>query len=140
VVLNDLVADIASVCTGGSVDLKRSTVRTHAASLIQTILESGALPSEDVIGVLAIAGAVAGAENEWLRSIRRPVSLVVECGSIPNNFQHELGNLDWMGRWASTTDTGASEGLGTSSWVGDVVLMIFAIEVLAIPACWEQDV
>jgi len=68
------------------------------------------------------------------RTILGPVSLVVELAGIPNNFQHKLRDLDGMGRWAITAGAGSSESGGSVLGVGDVRLVVGAVEVLAVPA------
>ncbi len=48
------------------------------------------------------------------------------------NLVHELRNADGVGRRAATAQ--AKEGCGTSSGIGNVILVVRAVEVLAIPA------
>lgn len=63
-----------------------------------------------------------------------PLSLVVECGCIPNNLQHELGNLDGVSRRACSTSAGASECSRAVRGIGDMGFVIGAVEVDTIPA------
>ena len=48
------------------------------------------------------------------------------------NLVHELRNADGVGGWAGTAQ--AKEGCGTSRRIRNVILVVRAVEVLAIPA------
>lgn len=85
--------------------------------------------------MLSVAGVVAIAEVEWLGSIRGPLSLVVEWCGIPDNLIHELWDPDGMGRWAAAAET--EEGGWAGGWVGDVALVVWAVEIYTIPATRE---
>ena len=105
---------------------------THAAGSVHGLLEGVALPAEDVVGVLAETGRVAGGEDERLGTVGGPLGLVVEGGGVPDHLVHELGNADGVGGGAGTAQ--AEEVGGTGGRVGDVVLVVGAVEVLAVPA------
>jgi len=53
--------------------------------------------------VLAETGVVAVAEIEGLASVGWPLVLVVECGGVPDNLEHELWDLHRVGRWAGAS-------------------------------------
>jgi hypothetical protein len=72
------------------------------------------------------------AEIEGVAAVRRPVSLVVELGRVPDNLEHELGNLDRVSRGAGRA--GGEEVCGARGGVCDVVLVVGAVEIDAIPA------
>jgi len=73
--------------------------------------------------------------DKRLRSILGPVLLVVELLGVPNNLVHELGHADGVrGRARATALEGASLG------VRHVALVVGAVEVLAVPACWETHI
>ena len=74
------------------------------------------------------------AEDEWLRTIRRPQRVVIEGSSVPNDLEHQLRKLDWMGRRTWTIILECS-----GRWVGDMRSMIGAIELLPIPATIEVE-
>lgn len=67
--------------------LQPPTLSSHTTSpIVQALLELIAFPAKDVITVLAVPGVVACTENEWLRSVGRPVGFVIECGRVPDNL------------------------------------------------------
>lgn len=82
-----------------------------------------------------VSSGVAAAPDEWLTSISGPVSLVVKGLSIPNSLQQDLWDLDWVGARAVATAL-----KGTARGVGNMVTMIRAVQVLAVPACRETVV
>lgn len=104
----------------------------HAARCIHTLLESIALPPEDVISVLAIAGVIAIAEVEGLGAIRGPLSLVVERSGVPDNLVHELRNTDGVTGWAVASQ--AQESSRAIGRVGNVRPVIRAVKIFAVPA------
>jgi len=82
-----------------------------------------------------IPGVISRAENKrLLLRIRGPLSLVVELCRVPDNFEHDLRNLHWVGRGAVAADAGS----GKESWpvlgIRDVRLVVRAVEVYAVPA------
>lgn len=105
---------------------------THAARSIHTLLELIILPAKDVISVLTVAGVVAVAEVEWLGSVRGPLALVVEGSGVPDNLVHELRNPDGVGGWAAASQ--AKEVGRAGSRVGNVRLVVWAVQVLSVPA------
>jgi len=88
---------VASLGSGDILGLERSALGTHAASGIHRLLEDLVLPSENVVGVLSIAGGITLRQNEGLSSIRGPDRLVIEWGSVPDDLKHDLRNSDWVG-------------------------------------------
>ena len=50
------------------------------------------------------------------------------------DLEHDLGDLDRVGRGACAADAGAREGLGAGDGVGDVGFVVGRVEVLAVPA------
>jgi hypothetical protein len=128
---------------------------TKATRRIHSLLQRLVFPSKYVIGVLAVASVVTVAEIEGVAAVRGPVSLVVELGRVPDNLEHELGNLDRVSRGAG--GSGSEEVCGSGGRVSDVVLVVGAVEVDAVPAStgllvihivreamgslrWEEDV
>jgi hypothetical protein len=100
--------------------------------------------------VLTIPGRIAAAEHEWLRAVGGPVGFGVELARVPDDlqyisvvgkgkgegtyFEHELRDLDGVCGGAVAADTGAGEGGGACFGVGDVGLVVRAVEVHAVPA------
>ena len=92
------------------------------------------------------------AKNQRLRAVGRPVLLLVEITGVPNNLRVEylaavlfhsglsnmdylvvdLGDLDGVRGWALAADRG--ERSRPAGGVSNVVDMVRAVEVLAIPA------
>ncbi len=132
VVLDSLRADGALLGHVDGLGLETGALGTHAAAGVHGLLEGIALPAEDVIGVLAVAGVVTRAEVEGLRAIGGPLRLVVELGGIPDNLVHQLRDPDGVRRRARAAQ--AEEVGGARRRVGDVVLVVIGVEVLAIPA------
>jgi hypothetical protein len=89
---------------------------THAVRRIHSNLQLIALPAEDVVGVLAVAGAVAVAEDKGLRAVCGPYALVVEGRSVPDDFVHELGDADGVRGGAVAAK--AEEVGWAAGWVG----------------------
>lgn len=82
-----------------------------------------------------VSGSVTAAPDEWLAAISGPVSLVVERLGVPHSLQKDLWDLDGVGAWALAAALERA-GLG----VGNVVTVIRAVQVLAVPACGEAVV
>jgi len=107
----------------------------EAAALVHGLLERVVLPAEDVVTVLAEAGVVAHREIEGLAR-RRPERPVVELGCVPDHLVHELRDLDWVSRRAGAW---SAEEVGRARvGVGDVVLVVGRVKVLAVPAAGEK--
>jgi hypothetical protein len=72
---------------------------------------------------------IAHAVNERLTPVLCPQTLVVEGSRVPHDFVHNLRDLDGVGRgtWAAGLE---GAGLG----VGYVASVVWAVEVLAVPA------
>lgn len=98
---------------------------THAVRCIHALLELIVLPAENVVAVLSEAGVVAVAEVERLRAVGGPEALVVEWGSVPDNFVHELRDADGVSRGAAATET--EEVGGPGGRVGDVGFVVWNI-------------
>jgi hypothetical protein len=81
----------------------RLALGTHAVRRIHSNLQLVALPAEDVVGVLTVAGAVSVAKDKGLRAIGGPHALVIEGRSVPDDFVHELGNADGVRGGAVST-------------------------------------
>jgi hypothetical protein len=47
------------------------------------------------------------AVDKWRSAISGPDALIGELGDIPHHLVHDLGNLDWECRWASSTTIGS---------------------------------
>jgi hypothetical protein len=129
IVLDDSL-DIALLGIVYCLVLQVLALRTHAVSSIHTLLKLVTLPPKDVISMLAKACVVAVAQIEWIGITRLP--LAIEWCRIPNDFIHELWDANGMCAWAGTTE---AEEIGwTGCRVGDVRLVVGAIEVHTVPA------
>lgn len=85
-ILVDLHLDGALLGILDLLGLEARALSTHASRGVHSLLKRIGLPAKDVIGVLAQASGVSGAQHERLRSISRPISLVVELSGIPDNL------------------------------------------------------
>ena len=65
--------------------LERSAVVATASS-IECLLQDAIFPAKDIITVLSVAGWVTGAQDERLRAIFGPLSLVVEFAGVPDDL------------------------------------------------------
>jgi len=86
--------------------------------------------------MLAVPRGVSRAEHKGL-SCRRPEGLIVELGSVPDNFQHELRDLDGM---RGRTVSGREKSRRSAARVRDVGFMVRGVEVLAVPAGRVENV
>ena len=111
------------------------TTGPHTPARIHALLQRISLPPEYVIRVLAQAGMISRRQDKRLRPISRPLSLVVKLDSIPYDLVHELGDAHGVGR--RTVSAQGEEGGGAGGRVGDVVLVVGRVVVLAVPAGWE---
>jgi hypothetical protein len=86
--------------------------------------------------MLTVTSVVAGGKIERVRLPFGPQA--VELGGVPHNLVHQLRDSDGMrgGTVASKTQ----EGSWAADGVGDVVLVVGTVEILAIPACREVNV
>lgn len=85
--LIDDAFDDALVTSIRLLGLQSTAAGTHAAfGVVHSFLERVVLPAEYVVTVLAETCVVTSAEVERLGAISRPVCLVVELASIPNNL------------------------------------------------------
>jgi len=102
----------------------------EALRLIHGLLERIALPAEHVISVSTKATSTLEAPHKWVRT-RSPQA--VELGGVPYSLVDDLWHANGVGgrAWASIGETKSANG------IVHVRLVIGAIEVLAIPACWE---
>lgn len=82
--------------------------------------------------MLPISSVITVAEVEGVAAVSGPISLVVERRRIPDNLEHELGDLDGVGRRAS--GAGREEVGGAGGGIGNMILMVGAVEVDAVPA------
>ena len=96
---------------------------------VHGLLEGIPLPAKQVIAVNTIAGVVTMAPVEGLRPVGGPLGLVIELARVIHDLVHDLGDLDGMGRRA-----GAAALKGTRGRVRDVRLVVWAVDVLAVPA------
>lgn len=85
-----------------------------------------------------LPSVVAGGQVERLGSICGPLRLVVELSGVPDDLVHELRDSDGVGGRARTSQ--AQEVGRAGRRVGDVVLVVGAVQVLAIPASREENV
>jgi len=139
IVLLDLGANSAFKSLFNSLSLEVGTARrSQAARGVHGALERIALPAKDVVGVLAETSVVARAEVEGLLDARGPSRLVVELGSVPDDLEHQLRDTNGVAGRAGTAQ--GEEGGGARGWVGNVVLVVGRIQVLAVPARGEVDV
>ena len=74
--------------------------------------------------------------DEGVGPVGGPQALVVgELGHVPHELEHDLGQLDGVALRAVAATRGAAEAAGA---VGDVRLVVDAVEVLAVPAAVES--
>ena len=76
------------------------------------------------------------AEDEWLLGAVGPHRLVVELGGVPDDFQHQLRDPDGVGGRAGTSE--AEEGGRTTDRVRNVILVVRAVEIFAVPAATQM--
>lgn len=62
--------------------------------------------------------------------------LSLDTTYIPDDLVHDLGNLDGVGRRAGAA---GADGVDALARVGDMALVVDAVEILAIPAGGERD-
>lgn len=86
--------------------------------------------------MLTVTGVIAGGKIVRVRLPFGPQA--VELGGVPHNLVHQLRDSDWMS--GGTVASKAQEGSWAADGVGDVVLVIGTVEILAIPACREVNV
>jgi len=72
--------------------------------------------------------------HKWVAAVGGPQALVGELVDIPHELVHDLRELDGMCRGASATTISTS-----ALAISDVCLMVWRVEVLAIPAGGEDD-
>jgi len=132
---------------GLGVETGSGAVLVEIAAVVHGLLERLILPTENVIAVCR--GTAAGrdqytksssttrvmrrlpnvhAVDEGLGAILGPLGLVGESRDVPHKLIHNLGKLDGVSRRAP-----AATGSTVSLSVGDVALVVGAVEVLAIP-------
>jgi hypothetical protein len=116
------------------------------AALIHSFLQRAFFPPEDIVAVLAVAGSShlsALHRNVWtnpglpvthgvhkgLGAVVRPDALVVEKCSVPHDLVHQLRHLERMRRRAR-----ASRFKRSARRIRDVVLVVRAVEIFAVPA------
>lgn len=99
----------------------RSTLRNSP-------LKKGDIPTINEVAVKPVTSLVTVGEDEWLLAVDE---LWVETVGIPSDLVEEGDEALRMRSWAlSGVDT---------VWVGHVRLVVWAIEVLSVPAGWEED-
>lgn len=82
-----------------------------------------------------IPSVITSAEHKrLLLGVRGPLSFVVELSRVPDDLQHDLGDLHGVGGWAVAADARAGEESGAGLGVCDVRLVIWAVEVDTVPA------
>jgi hypothetical protein len=86
--------------------------------------------------MLTVAGVVAGGKIERVGLSLGPEA--VELGGVPHNLVHQLRDSDGMS--GGTVASKTQEGSWAADGVGDVVLVVGTVEILAIPACREVNV
>jgi hypothetical protein len=135
----------ARICSGSTLSLERGASITSAPS-VQSLLQNSFLPSEKVVTVPAVASSVedislsqlispandlrvTGAIDKRLRSILRPKALVIKFPGIPHNLVHDLWQSDGVRRWA-----GSSRLECSATWVCDVRLVVWAVDIDSVPA------
>lgn len=96
-VLQHRVLDGTLVRRRRRLDLHAVARRCTKTAAVHEFLESIALPPKDIVGVLGIARLVAVAQNKGLRAVGGPLAFVVERRCVPDNLEHNLGDLDGVG-------------------------------------------
>lgn len=84
--------------------------------------------------MLAVARVVSSAKIKGVRVTRGPEG--VELGGIPDDLVHQLRNPHRMGRRAGSSQ--AQECGRATDGICDVVFVVRAVEVLAIPAAIDR--
>lgn len=105
-----------------SQQLPRRARSAHTPRHIHGTLQRIILPPKDVVGVLPKPGIVAVAEVKGLRAVLGPLALVVELRRVPDDFEHELRDVHWVGGGA--LGGLADEVDGARGWVGYVVFVV----------------
>lgn len=127
-VLVDLGLDLALVGHGHGLLGDGAAAVVEALGLLHGAFESVALPAEQVVGVGAEAAVTLEAPHERLLLARSPQA--VERGRVPDGLVCYLGYTDGVGGWArrSVNEAVLPDG------VEHVILVVGAVEVLAVPA------
>ena len=100
---------------------------------IHTKLESIVLPSKYIVGVLAVPRLVSGAQDKRLGSIFGPLAEIVERRRVPDDLEHDLGNLDRVRRWTFKGRLVGVEDVWSFDGVGDVGFVVGAVQVDSVP-------
>ena len=109
-----------------------SDLRDVAVS-IHSLLEGVALPAEDVVAVVAVAGLVAERPHEGLRAVRGPVRPVVERPRVEDHLVEQLRDLHRVARRARPP------GLERpAARVRHVAAVVRRVQRLAVPAASRQ--
>lgn len=142
------------------VDSSSRAVMVEVASVVHGPLEGVVLPAENVVTVGSGATLIQWLESwekggggedgpgttkgrgketkdspevhgvdEGVGAVSGPEALVGEFGDVPHDLEHELGQGDGVGRGAA-----AAEAHETAGGVGDVALVVNAVEVPSVPA------
>ena len=130
------LVDQAPLCRVDGLSLQARAPSTHAARSVHGALERVALPSENVVGVLAESGVVSRAEVEGLGPVLGPQRAVVELSGVPDDLVHELWDPDGVRRRAAAAE--AQEVGRARRRVGHVVLVVRSVQVLSVPATMFQ--
>lgn len=94
--------------------------------------------AKHVVSMLAQPQPVHGAEDKRLLDAVGPHGLIVKLCRVPDDFQHQLRDPDGVGGRAGTSQ--AEEGGRTVDRVRDVILVVGAVEIFAVPAARQMVV
>lgn len=98
------------------------------AVAVHGALESIALPAEQVVAVDTVARVVSHGPVEGLGAVLGPIRKVVELASVEHDLIHDLRDLNRVRRRACAAH------LERACRVGDVRLVVWRVQVLAVPA------
>jgi len=111
---------------------------TNVSAFVHGPLERIVLPAEEVVTVLSKASGVAHAEHEGLASVSRP--LVGVLVGIPDDLVEDEREADGVGGRASADVEEVTIPSNVTGGPCNVAGVIGDIDVLSVPAGWEEDV
>ena len=123
--------DLAGVGEVVTVELEDWTVLDVAGvggTLRNSPLKKRDIPTVHKVAVESVTSFVTVGEDERLLTVDEPW---VETVGIPSNFVEKRDETLWV-------RSRALSGVNTV-WVGHVRLVVWAVEVLSVPARWEED-
>ena len=97
-------------------------------TFIDSALQVSDIPTVDEVAVVAVARLVTGGEDKGLLAV---IPHVLELVGVPDDLVEDGDEALWVGIWTlAAVDV---------AWVGHVRLVVWRVEVLAIPARREEN-